>query len=399
MAAAAEFVSRLDRVAAPRIYPAQPEFEALLACCRQIAEVCPRDWLSPRELNWEKFIELAENQRVIPQVYRALEPYSTDLPSAPFAILQRKYKENVRNALWFTQQLARVVRHFDALGIRAIPYKGPVLAETLYGDVAARQYQDLDVLILPEDVNRAKGALADLGYSCALNLREEAEPAYLSSGYEYSFDCASRVHAVELQWQVLPRFYSVDFDLRSFFARVESVSVAGCRYLNLCAEDLLLILCVHAAKHLWAQISWLLDISKLVQIQTIDWEAVWEQAEEFGIRRIVALNLRLAHDLLGTSIPDRIHEWLEADGAGLVVGREILMQIREDDGWDTQSLSYFRLMSRIRERGRDKTRMWWRLLCTPSVSEWDEIHLPKAIFRFYPFVRLLRLAKRFAVAN
>jgi len=44
----------------------------------------------------------------------------------------------------------------------AIPYKGPVLAESAYGDVALRNFGDLDFLISPVDFGQAKQALREL---------------------------------------------------------------------------------------------------------------------------------------------------------------------------------------------------------------------------------------------
>ncbi len=393
MAAAPELVQAPDQAIRTRLNA--NGFEMLVACCRQGAGL--ESWFSAGTLNWEKFIALAENHRVIPQVYRALEPYSAEIPAPMFSRFQRKYKQSACNALWFTQELTRIVNFFEAFGIRAVPYKGPVLAQKLYGEVTARQYHDLDVLVLPEDVQRAKAALRELGYVCSLNLCKEFERAYESSGYEYSFDGASRPYAVELQWRILPRFYSVDFDLEACFGRAEKVRVGDCPCLSLCSDDLLLVLCAHAAKHLWAQISWILDISKLVDGGSIDSDRVWEQAKELGIRRIVALNLQLARELFGSSVPCRIQEWFDADDDSLALKHRIVQRIKAGQESETQSIAYFRLMSRIRERQIDKARMWWRLLWTPSLSEWNEIRLPQPLFRFYSLIRLLRLAKRFAV--
>ncbi len=394
MAAAPQIVHAPDQAIAARSNA--DELALLLACCAQGAGL--EGWFSSGTLDWEKFISLAENHRVIPQVYCSLEPYFAEVPSTAVAMLRRKYRQGTCNALWFTHELALIANSLEACGIRAVPYKGPLLAQSLYGDVAARQYHDLDILVLPEDVNPAKAALADVGYVCSLNLRKELERNYLSSGYEYSFDSTSCPHAVELQWRILPRFYAVDFDLEACFERAESLRIGGRTFLNLCPGDLLLILCTHAAKHIWAQISWLLDISKLVGTETIDWDRVWEEAKDLGIRRIVAVNLLLANDLLGSRIPDRIHAWLEADGVGLVLRDEIMQRIRAGQDSDTESIAYFRLWSRVRERRRDKARLGWRLLSTPSVSEWNEVHLPEPLFRFYYLVRLFRLAKRFGVA-
>ncbi len=87
------------------------------------------------------------------------------------------------------------------------------LAEILYGNVALRQFSDLDLLIRSRDLPAVKSALAELGYHPALHLTPAAERAYLKSGYEYTFDGAHGRNLIEIKWQVLPRFYSIDFDV------------------------------------------------------------------------------------------------------------------------------------------------------------------------------------------
>ena len=73
----------------------------------------------------------------------------------------------------------------------------------------------------------------------------------------------------------MPRFYSIDTDIDALFDRATVVSLGGRSLRTICAEDLMLVLCVHAAKHGWAQLSWLCDIAKLTP--SLDWVVVQEQ--------------------------------------------------------------------------------------------------------------------------
>ena len=127
-----------------------------------------------------------------------------------------------------------------------------MLAEILYGNVALRQFSDLDLLIRSRDLPAIKGALSELGYVPRLRFSHAAERAYLESGYEYTFDSAHGRNLVELKWQVLPRFYSIAFEVSSFFDRAVELALEGQRLRTLCDQDLMLVLCVHAAKHGWA---------------------------------------------------------------------------------------------------------------------------------------------------
>ena len=72
---------------------------------------------------------------------------------------------------------------------------------------------------------------------------------------------------------------------------------------TLCDQDLMLVLCVHAAKHAWKQISWLCDIVQLARSRQLDWAALQAKAEGLGIMRIVAVTFLLAHKLLGAAVP------------------------------------------------------------------------------------------------
>ena len=44
------------------------------------------------------------------------------------------------------------------------------MVQTLHGEVTQRQFGDLDLLILPTEVLKAKAALLDLGYKSAIEL-------------------------------------------------------------------------------------------------------------------------------------------------------------------------------------------------------------------------------------
>jgi hypothetical protein len=399
MAAAAELRPLQERPAEARGLNLASEFDLLLACCCQSAQTRQAriQQLIARQHDWNNFLSLAERHRVIPHAYRSLTPHADQLPARDFAQLRLKYEENARSALWLTGELVRVLRHLAACGIQAMPYKGPVLAQTLYGAVTARQFSDLDILVRPEEVTAATAALAGLGYRAAIQLAGRAERDYLASGYECAFDHPSAPHLLELKWRILPRFYAVDFDIAGLFERADTVSLCGISIPTLCADDLLLVLCVHAAKHLWSQLSWLCDVAELIRSSQIDWDASWRQARQLGIQRIVALSLLLSRDLLGSALPLPAQRWLEEDRATGSLKNELSEVILHNASCDTESVAYFKKMMRLRERWRDKFRFLWRLLLTPGPSEWSAIALPDPLFPLYRMVRLARLAARLTV--
>jgi len=161
---------------------------------------------------------------------------------------------------------------------------------------------------------------------------------------------------------------------------------------TLCDQDLMLVLCVHAAKHGWKQLSWLCDIAQLARSRALDWAALLAQAQKLGVARIVSVTFLLAQKLLGATVPALLN--LEGDAKAEGLALRILQQIVTEEEFDPESLAYFRLMLELRERGRDRASFLWRLCVTPGVGEWSAIQLPRPLFPLYRVVRVCRLARR-----
>ena len=372
-----------------------PEFDLLLACCINGSKIEDTERIREtltRPLDWKRIINLAKHHGVVPQIYRSLSDFHAIAPPDSIEVLRQSQAANARHTLWLTRELLRILEKLESCSVAVLPYKGPVLAEILYGNVSMRQFSDLDLLIHSSDLPRIKSALAELGYEPRVELTQREERDYLESGYEYTFDHHLGRNLVEVQWRILPRFYSVDFDVDGFFQRAVPRTVSGMTLQTLCAEDLLLVLCVHAAKHAWQQLSWLCDIAELARSQQIDWNAVEEQAKRLGIQRIVAISFALAHQLL-EGAPSKL-----CLGGGFSsienLTNEIIPTLAAGADYNTESISYFWLMIRVRERWRDQVKFLWRLILTPSIGEWSAIRLPAQLFPLYRVVRIFRLLSR-----
>jgi hypothetical protein len=374
-----------------------PEFDLLLVCCTHRSEIEGAERIREtlaRPLDWKRVINLAKHHGVVPQIYRSLSDFRDIAPPDSIEALRQSQEANARHTLWLTRELVRILEKLESCRVAVLPYKGPVLAEILYGNVSMRQFSDLDLLIHSSDLPPIKSALAELGYEPRVELTQREERDYLESGYEYTLDHQLGRNLVEVQWRILPRFYSVDFDFDGFFQRAVPRSVSGMTLRTLCAEDLVLVLCVHAAKHAWQQLSWLCDIAEIARSQQIDWNAVEEQAKRLGIQRIVAISLFLTHKLLDQEgAPSKLRL---GEGFASIenLADEIIPTLAEGADYNTESISYFRLMIRVRERWRDRIKFLWRLILTPSVGEWSAIRLPAQLFPLYRVVRIFRLLSR-----
>ena len=374
-----------------------PEWSLLLAAIspdqrdRDLNHIRP---LLDQPLDWNATLRLADQHGITSLLYQNLAPLHDVVPPAVLASLRQSYERNIRKSLFLTRELIRILDCLDGLAIDVIPYKGVVLAEAYYGDMALRQSGDMDLFVRREDVTRIKRAVRALGYTPRVLIPEDAEHDYIDSGYECTFDSAAGINLLELQWALQPRFYAVDFDMDGLFERAVTVSVAD-RYVKTPSpEDLLLILSVHAAKHVWGRLIWLCDIAQIIKRENLDWDWIQSQSQELGIKRILHITLLLMHRFLATPVPAPIKDAVVADRAALDFTERIATSVAAGVTYEEEKLSYFRLMMRLRERPLDRLRFLARLTLTPGSGEWEAVRLPKSLSGFYRLVRLGRLAAR-----
>jgi Uncharacterised nucleotidyltransferase len=346
------------------------------------------------ELDWHAVLGLAKVHGLLPIVQQRLIEMDGFVPDGIKREASEAFEQNARQTLWLTQLLLKVSELFQREGIEALPYKGPVLAQLLYGNVTLRQYSDIDVLVQAADVPRARIVLQQAGFRAALQLNAREERAYIATGYEYTFHSAKNPNVLELQWRILSRFYAADFEPADFFIRSRKIQIGDTSITTLGAEDLMLVLCGHAAKHAWCKLSWIRDVAELSQARNLDWDQVLEEAARAGIQRIVGITFLLAMKMFSTPVPDPVQRLIETDIAIGRIAAEVSRNLERGVEPDVDSFAYFRFVSQLRERRRDRLRFWWRLAGTPSVGEWSVVRLPTFLFPLYRVVRAGRLVER-----
>jgi hypothetical protein len=345
-------------------------------------------------VDWVEFQRLAEYHGVLPLAARNLMEHGRGLPVEIQRSLRSAYEANLRRSLWFSAELSRISRHFEGKNLRAVPYKGPVLAEAVYRDPGLRSYSDLDLLIIPDDFARAKQALTELGYRPTSDQSAAIERLWIWAGYERSFDGLAGKNLVELQWALLPYFYGVDVRVEELAARAGRISIAGCEVACLSPEDCVIVLCLHAAKHLWTRLIWLSDIAEAASLESVNWALVTAQAEALGVVRMLGVSFWLTKNILRSKLPAAAEEIVGGDARVSAIGAEFAERLRRGDTYNFESTEYFRLILKLRERRSDQLRYLWRLVWTPGPGDVAAVQLPQALFPLYRMVRLGRLLRK-----
>jgi hypothetical protein len=335
------------------------EADVLLACARVrmgTADAKRLRALSATRVDWEHLRRNALKHGVVPLVYQRLSTHCADVvPAAALDQLRADNQHNSIRTLAVTAELLRLLGNLEREGIPAVPYKGPVLAAHVYGNLSTRQFGDLDILVRARDVPRAKQLLCDGGYVTKGWPSEPDERLFLLRKHVQSFHSVESGVHLELHWDFTPRELDFPLDLEQLWGRLERRPLGSSEVLALQAEDLLLILCVHGAKHCWSRLKGIRDVAELIESNPrLDWARITDHASELGARRMLWLGLYLACELLGAAVPADIRRHIDEDAvvpnlAGDVRARLFRDDVRHAVSADAQ-LFYLKMRERMRER-------------------------------------------------
>jgi hypothetical protein len=368
-----------------------PEFQLLLACGR--LELEPRstheiERLLASELDLSLLLAVADRHRVLPLLHRHLVGrFSKALP-APFRQeLTAQATANAARNLQLFAELKKLLTALETRGVASVPFKGPVLALAVYGDLGLRQFCDLDVLIRRPDLPAAIDILRKLGYQPGLEFGAAEQRIYLANACEFPLLHPDSAVLVELQWRFAPRHFSLRLDADTVWPRTMLATFGGTAFRTLSPEDLLLVLSVHGGKHGWERLGWICDLAQLIRsYPALDWEMTWRRAQKIGAVRLLALGLFLADRLLAAPLPEQMRHKL--------AGNPVLNRLADDVERKLTSavasaptLPDHILLARARERWRDRVAYLLRVVFTPGLNDCAAVPLPAALAPAYHLVR------------
>lgn len=352
----------------------RPEGELLLHCIREqlsdsaTARVAE---LARAPLDWELVLRLGIHHGTIPGLHRHLTTTCPGVAPAPAAArIRAQFEYNSFRNLTQARELIRLLGALEAGGVEALAYKGPTLAVYAYGDLAHRQFGDLDLLVRPCDAARAVALLTEQGYQGAPWPEGAAAAAYLARSHVHALRNASGSVEVELHWAFMPREFSFDTDLDRWWRRLERRPLGGASVRALPAEELLLVLCVHGCRHLWVRLKSVCDVAALVgREDRLDWGRAFGEARETGAERMLALGLALARDLAGAKLPADVGKRVDGEPAVRALAASVRDRLFDDEMCQPASAAAQLFYLRARERWRDKATHGTRYL-RRAYGEW-----------------------------
>jgi hypothetical protein len=141
--------------------------------------------------------------------------------------LERFNRVNFRKTLCLANELFRLLEVFQQNGIPIAAFKGPVLAESVYGDLSLREFSDLDVLIHEQDLGKAEALLTACGYQAQFP-DSDYRSAFLRYQGQYAFEHGQTAIMVDLHWRLSSK--GVPFPLNSAEVWSRLNTAAHCRW-------------------------------------------------------------------------------------------------------------------------------------------------------------------------
>lgn len=373
-----------------------PEIELILCCARTNITTATAErikTLVQQNINWNYLIETASRHGVLPLLYQSLKTTCPDtLAHNILAQLKNFFHSNALRNLFLTQELLKLLTLLKENDIQAIPFKGPVLAISAYGNLSLRQFSDLDILVSKQDYEPAKELLRSVGYSTLYD--KEHETSYLQAQMWHQ----ERQINVDLHYGIPPQ--ELHLDIEGFWQRLEPVSFMGTTILTLSPEDHLLILCINGHKQEWLQLSDICSIALMISTYpNIDWQRLIEQAQNLRIRRILYLILLLVKNLFNTPVPeeilstinnDTVITWLASKWCdNCLFNNDTISQDTSSNPNYLMSIGVYKL---IISEYKHKNLLHWLV---PNREDRAFVPVPNSMSWFYYFLRPIRLINKY----
>lgn len=381
-------------------YEIRTEDKLILLCMRNKLDpeikknICS---LFNEDLDWDYLIQTATKNKLRAFLYCRLKNVCPEtVPEKVMTSLKDYFLNNTQRNMLLVRELLRILKEFESHEIFALSYKGPSLAIMAYGDLSLREFGDIDIYVNLGDIVRVETIMRSLGYEPLFKLTKCQKSAYYKFQREFKFVNRYNNVLVEIKWKYVVPSFSFNTNPNNLFnSDTYSVEIANSKVKTISPENLLLLLCIHNASHYWPLLSWICDISHLINSQkSFNWSLVLDNAEILGIKRILYINLSLAVILFGLELPTYLSAQFERDRKKEAIAEKIIkvLFIRggKNNGTDKVYLRY-----KIRENRHNKIKDLVKMMFIPTTEVITSISFPFFLNSFYYILRIVQLFKNY----
>lgn len=367
-------------------------------CCRPMSTemaAAIRATTQATDFDWARFLRVAERQRVVSLSWQGLQLAGVTPPVAIVDKLKARAQADAMAGLRLSASALQAAAALETKGIPCAMLKGPALAHALFGSVAVRRSKDLDLLVRPEDFDRAAETLIAAGYTRTTPAAQLQSPALLSRyralRKDFGFTNATQTVQIELHHRLTdsPSLLPTPPSERW----IDGSLGEGRTIRTLAPDDHLLYLCVHGAGHAWMRLKWLVDVAVLInRMPPDDLVTFVQRSRSLGLDRCVGSALLLAAQWFTCPLEPALKRSLSADPNTQRLCRTANRLLTAGDGATELERQPFGT-TRVMLTQFLLHRSWRYKLATLETlllhdADYATIALPTAMHRLYPLLRL-----------
>jgi hypothetical protein len=403
-----------------------PEHHALLSCIRCYFGSATEEEVTAAlavVTDWTRLIKISIAYGVMPLLYASLRSFRSQslISKISPSCLQQLQVYNRMNGLHNvsqTRELLNILTQLQNAGINAIPFKGAVLAASVYGNIALRQFNDLDLLVKKQDFWRAKSILLTQGYTAyhtqafelemfhrhlQISLINPTPEAILfNQQFQSSLLHSNAERNIDLHWGIPPRRVWKSIHYNQLWQNLDQVELMGETIKTFSPEVTLVIQCINVTKEPWQpSFKQICDVAQIINVSTnLDWDKALELSANIHSQQLFLSGLHITHKLLGLPLPQ------------LILEKQVKYVLNEDHVFSTDHIpqgklptiwyDYINLLNKI-DHETDAifitsfhTLIAFLTLFRITEDDREFLQLPKSLrFLFYP-VRLVRLLNKYS---
>lgn len=347
-------------------------------------------------IDWNTFLELVYHHRLYPLVYTKMKRIGLEVPERVLDKLKKQYQENTYRMLNLCSEMERVVNALETEQIKTLVLKGPVLAESLYGDLSLRTSKDLDIFVPIDELDHVKDLLMKKGYVFKKDL-----PPVLNE-WKWRWHHVSCIHhqsaiQIEIHWRLShDSGKEPSFDELWTRRRLSNLTSKPVYFLG--NEDLFLYLITHGSRHGWNRLRWLVDIDKMLSNKVNEGKLV-SLLDKYSSKQLAGQTFILLSELFNSTISKEFDPIMHNNHSRRLA-RYAFVFIKEMINLENSEPSFKYQLSL--KTWLQKISFLLRRMHPDSLDR-NIIHLPKGFFFLYfllrPFLWVIRKLKRITVIS
>ena len=378
--------------------PERAEHRLILACAKPLGyKTRTSELFNDASIDWPYVLDLVARHRIAPLLHYFLSTNAhLSVPEEVSSILKTHASEQALTNLFQTQELVKILDLIEGAGLDVMPFKGPALGHYLYDNLGLRPFGDLDILIRRNQFYDVKELLMTHGYDPYRKLDPGEEENFLDTQMGFEFVRKDKQSVIEVHWSFLNTVHAFKMPEEDVWRRKQQLEISGRQVNVFSPAHLLVYLCAHGSKSLWARIRWICDVAELVtKHQDVQfWEEVQLLAKESRSKRMLNTGLRLASVLLDAPLPEKVLRSVRGDQKATHLTADVILSFFAIPKKSRHVINPVTFHLQMHERFRDRLPYYkhlFQLWSAPSTKDKAFVSLPRYLEFLYVLIKPIRM--------